>query len=70
MLISKEFCGDHGMIKKAVENITKMRSGRKGKGFRKLIPRDKHKGKQIKAKYLRLTGAQSFEKAPTELVKK
>ena len=32
--ISKELCRDHWTIKKAVENITKLRTWRKGKGFK------------------------------------
>ena len=36
--ISKELCRNHLMIKKAVENITKLRTQSKGKGFKNLHP--------------------------------
>lgn len=39
--ISKEFRRDYRTIKRATENITKLRSRRKGKGFNKLSRRGK-----------------------------
>ena len=36
--ISKKLCRDHWTIKKAVENITKLKTLRKGKCFKNLLP--------------------------------
>ena len=48
--ISKELCWNHQMIKKAVENITKLRTWSKGIDFRNLLPQDEHKLKWFIAK--------------------
>ena len=53
--MSKELCRDHQMIKKTVENWAKLRTWSKGKGFRNLLPWDKHKLKQVIAKQSLLT---------------
>ena len=36
--ISKELRRDHRTIKKVVENLTKLRTRSKGKGFKNLVP--------------------------------
>ena len=62
--ISKELCRDYWLIKKAVENITKLRTQSKGKGW------DECKLKWVITKQPLLTSAQIFEKAGIEGVKK
>ena len=67
--ISKELSRDHRMIKKAIKNITKLRTQSKGKRFKNIPPLDEYKLKQITEKQSILTRAQVTEKAGIEGVK-
>ena len=60
--ISKELCRNLRMIKKAVENMTMLRTRSKKEGFNNLLPRDKRKLKRVIAKQLLLMNAEIFEK--------
>ena len=66
----KELCRDHQTIKKAVENIIKLRTQSKGKGFKNLLLRDEWKLKWVIAKQPFLINAQIFEKAKIKGVEK
>ena len=68
--ISKELCRDHQTIKTAVENITKLKTWTKEKGFKNLLPQDECKQKQVIVKQPFLTCAQIFEKIGIEGLKK
>ena len=68
--ISKELYRNHQTILKAFENITKLRTWSKGKGFKNLFPQDESKLKRAIAKQPLLTRTQIFEKAEIEGVKK
>ena len=48
--ISKELCRDYRTIKKAVEIITKLRILSKERVFKKMLPSDKQKLKQVTTK--------------------
>ena len=67
--IPKELCRDHWMIKKAVQNMTKLRTQSIEKGFKNLLSQDKHKPKQVSLKQPLLTSTQIFEKAEIKGVK-
>ena len=61
--ISNEICWDYRMIKKAVENITKLRTWNKGKDFKNLFLRDECKLKRVIAKQpLLITSIPAFSK--------
>ena len=61
--ISKQLCRDLWMIKKAVENVTKLRTRSKRKGFKNLFTQVERKLKQVFVKQPLWTNAQTFDKA-------
>ena len=69
LVILKELCRNHRMIKRIVDNITKLRIRNSGKGSKKLLPRDEYNLKRIIAILSLLTNIQIFEKARIEGVK-
>ena len=68
--ISKELCSDHQMIKKVVENLTKLGTRSKGKGFKNLLPQVECKVNRVIEQQSFLTSAQIFKKTKIKGVKK
>ena len=68
--ILKELCGDLWMVKKAVKNITNLRTLSKEKGIKNFFPWDECKLKQVIVTQPLLTIGQIFEKAGIEGIKK
>lgn len=63
--VTQQLRQDHRMIKRAVENITKLRCGSKGKGFKNMLLQGERKLKRSIMK-----PAQIFEQVIIERVKK
>ena len=66
--ISKELSRDHRTLKKALENITKLRTRSKGKAFKNLLPQNESKLKRVIEPLL--TSGQILEKGEIEGFKK